>query len=359
MTKFTVLKKISAFILSGAMLLSLAACDKKDDDSTNEDVFVANGSSEDDSSKKTDNSSASDDESSKTDNDSSKIKYLETDFFKFRVRDAYTSYSINEYIPNNLSYTHLAVDVEVISTFLQDIPVGTYDFIVRYGDGEDDWAYAIEDEFTNEMYPVDTTLSYGQTAEGYIYFIVPADCNEYSIEYQTLYDDDTVGEIFSIKIPAPKCKETRKEYEEFHPDTTQHDDDGYALCDGFKFKIHDSYTISEVGGYDTGIDDYTFLAVNLEFVGTADEAVEISVYNMAIEYGAGENDFEYSIYEELSSDQFPLDTLLAKGEKVSGYVYFIVPVDAYDFCFDYLILDDEDNILDLYYEYLFGTKLEE
>lgn len=367
--KTELLKKLACLTLAGVMALSMAACssdsdkDDEDDSSRTEDVFVPSTNANDDDDdkdessitddSKEDESSEADDTDDNNDDDNDDVSYLETDFFKFRVRDAYLTYSAGDYIPNDPAYTHLAVDVEAISTYVtEDIPMGTYDYIIRWGDGEDDWDYALSDEFTEGQYPVDTYISYGETIEGYVYFIVPADEEVFTIEYLTIYEDDSTGETFSIKIPNPPVKETREEYEAENPDSMQHDDDGYVVGESFTFQITDAKFEESVS--DIAIEDKVFLCAYLEVENTTDADVVYDTYDVYVEWGDGDDEWEYSVYEEFADDQFPLAATIKPGEVAQGYVYFVVPAEVKDmttFCYNYLTFDANEEVDEYYYTY--------
>ncbi len=365
--KTEILKKLAAVSLAGIVAISMAACssdsDKDDSKRQTDDVFNPSSNVNEDKDESKDDSSVVDTEDSKEDaeskddtndieDDGDNENYLETDFFKFRVRDAYLTYSAGDYIPNDPAYTHLAVDVEAISTYTyEDIPMGTYDYIIKWGNGDDEWAYALGDEFTEGQYPVDTFISYGEKIEGYVYFIVPAEETTFTIEYLTIYEDDSTGETFSIKIPNVPVKESREEYEAENPDSMQHDDEGYVVGENFTFQITDAKIEEEVDGY--SFDDMVFLCAYLEVENTTDADIVYDTYDVYVEWGEGEDEYEYCVYEDFTDNQFPTSATIKPGEVAQGYVYFIVPAEVADiteFCYNYVTFEGEE-VDEFYYTY--------
>ena len=132
-------------------------------------------------------------------------EYNQTEFFKFQVKDAYRADTVGDYYLDDDDVEFLCVNVEVINTFDKEIPVGTYDFTVRWGDGEDDFSYAESQEegFGFDNYPEDTNLEKGKTAKGNVYFIVPKSSENLKLEYLECYTDEFEGNTFLINLGNP------------------------------------------------------------------------------------------------------------------------------------------------------------
>ena len=132
-------------------------------------------------------------------------EYNQTQFFKFQVKEAYRTETVGDFYLDSDDMEFLCVNVEVINTFDKEIPVGTYDFTVRWGDGEDDISYAEskDDGFGFDNYPEDTTLSVGKTAKGNVYFIVPKSAESLKLEYLEYYTDEFEGNTFIINLGNP------------------------------------------------------------------------------------------------------------------------------------------------------------
>lgn len=354
--KTSLTKRLSAAALALLMAVSVTACSKEDDSKNeNESVFTPDSSAADESKDVSDSDSEKDskedsEEESSDNSGAEDVKYLETDFFKFRVRDAYLSYEVAGYVPNDPTFTHLAVDIEAVSTSLKEIPMGTYDYIIKWGDGEDEWDYALDSEFTDNQYPLDTYINFGEKIEGYVFFIVPPNEDEYTLEYLTIYDDDTTGETYSIKIQNPVIKMTREDYEAANPDAQKYDDEGYSLADSFKFKVTDAFLAEEISGYSFD-DGSVFLGAELEIINTSDSDIEFSVYDLMADYGENYEEYNYAVYEDFTDGQFPIDVTIKPGEAQTGYVYFIVSEGIPDFYIDYITFNENDEIEDYYYTY--------
>ncbi|MGN0649957.1 MAG: DUF4352 domain-containing protein [Oscillospiraceae bacterium] len=132
-------------------------------------------------------------------------EYNQTEFFKFQAKEAYRAETVGDFYLDSADMEFLCVNVEVINTFDTEIPVGTYDFIVRWGDGEDDFSYAEsqDDGFGFDNYPEDINLGIGKTAKGNVYFTIPKSAENLKLEYLECYTDEFEGNTFLINLGNP------------------------------------------------------------------------------------------------------------------------------------------------------------
>ncbi len=140
---------------------------------------------------------------------------IQTSFFKFRVNDSFIAYDVNDYVPEDEGYTHLCVNITLTNTTKTTIPVGVYDFVAYWGEGEDEYDFAIDEEFTQGQYPLDMQLAAGESVTGDVYFIVPDSKTQFSLEYLEVYDDDFEGNKYIVKITDPEIKNSAADYELF------------------------------------------------------------------------------------------------------------------------------------------------
>lgn len=132
-------------------------------------------------------------------------EYNQTEFFKFQVKEAYRADTVGDFYLEDDDYEFLCVYVEVINTYNKEIPVGTYDFTILWGDGEEDFSYAEaqDDGFGIDNYPEDSALQVGETAAGNVYFAIPKSCTSLKLEYLEYYTDEFEGNTFLIDLGNP------------------------------------------------------------------------------------------------------------------------------------------------------------
>ena len=340
------MKKIITMMLACTLALTTVGCGKDEDNSTAEtkDTSAVTETIEADNSETSENSAddsttstAATTEADSTTN--SNISYdedeshsakigekLSNEFFDMTVNSAHRMTSVNGYTPNDETFEFLCVNVKVRNNNFETVNVGTYDFTIRWGDGEDDFDYAIEQEgFGFDNYPAEIDLPAMKFVEGNVFFMVPADAETLSFEYIVLYDNNTEGDTYYVELtdldymddpePAPENAEVYFEV------------GAVQSTDYFDMVVTDAFSVDEIGDFylDEG---WTFLGVNTTITNTSAEAIEAGAYYFCAYWGeGGEDEFSYAV-EEAEIVDMPISTELAAGESISGIMYFIVPADT-------------------------------
>lgn len=339
------IKKITAGILAATTTVTLCSCSKETAESIVSEVskaVVADGR-----------------DYGKVEEYSADAEgYVQTQFFKFKVNSSYIAYDVDGYIPNNEGFTHLGVNVNLVNTTDDSIPIGTYDFTLKWGDGgEDEITYALDDEFTTGQYPIDTSLASGASASGYVYFIVPDDVTDFSFEYLEIYEDDFEGNTFAIKVSNPEVLNTADDY--VADESFIGEDNRYTAAVGENLKtttvdltVNSSAAMYEVNGYVPDDENYTHLVVNVTVANPTDTVAEISVYDYLVTWGLGESDYNYALDDEFTDNIYPVLSELQPGESFTGDLYFIVPSNISNFTVGYVEIigdvEDEDSIVNAY-----------
>ena len=170
------MKKVSSFILAATLVLSLAGCGA--------------GSGGDGTGNIGDT--------------------IHTAWFDFTVNSAYTAPSYESYTPAEGNQM-LVVEITVQNTFEQSTPMADFDFQAQWGsDGEDDYAYPITDDDTeaglptlnDDQLPHYYELAVDESCTGLLVYEVPDGNKDFSISYQEVDEEETVGDMFFVYFPA-------------------------------------------------------------------------------------------------------------------------------------------------------------
>lgn len=126
---------------------------------------------------------------------------MHTEFFTFTITGAALHSTLDDYVPG-LGQAVLAVDLEVENTFSETIPMFDTDFLLQWGDGEEDQAYCLLDTVADDQLPERYDLEKGQARSGRLYFAVPQDVEDFTLTYLERFDDGTTGNEFSVTFTA-------------------------------------------------------------------------------------------------------------------------------------------------------------
>lgn len=126
---------------------------------------------------------------------------MHTEFFTFTITGAALHSTLDDYVPG-LGQVVLAVDMEVENTFSETIPMFDTDFLLQWGDGEEDQAYCLLDTVADDQLPERYDLEKGQARSGRLYFAVPQDVEDFTLTYLERFDDGTTGNKFSVTFTA-------------------------------------------------------------------------------------------------------------------------------------------------------------
>ena len=358
------MKKIFAVLLAASMILTATACsgDKEDNDietveeddrdeddkdrDEDEDRDEDKERDEDEDERRNDEDDSrgnEDDRDDENDDSNGEVNYdkntshgaaigekISNEFFSMTVNSANRLTGISGYVPNNeAEYEYLCVNVKVQNNTTETINVGTYDFTVRWGNGSDDWDYAIEqDDFGFDKYPDEMDLTRLKSIEGNVFFIVPKNADKLYFEYIVTYDDDTTGDTYYVELEDLEYIEDPSA-----DDTVSYENAvSYAAIgetqstDYFDMTVNSVFTASEVNTYyvDEG---YTFLCVDVTLKNTTSETVSTGGYYFCTYWDdGGEGEYTY-VVEEAEIVDFPVYVDIAAGESLTGVMYFVVPVN--------------------------------
>ncbi len=328
------MKKLLALLMASAITITAAGCSIFNNTST------ADG---------TDEAAAVDEYESKVAEEKTETDVKRTgaigetmrnEFFYMCVNEAYRLSSVSGYIPNDSNYEYLCVNITVTSASAETINVGSYDFDVVWGEGEEleyDTAI-IQDDFGFEKYPDSADIEYRQIVRGNVFFMIPKDAQNLQLQYLELFDNDSTGNCYRVELGNPEYMED--------PDA----EGGYNLLTmgeaasttAFDMTVNSAETFDQLADY-TLDEGYKFLAVDVTLEGTSDEPVDTGAYYFAVYWGSEEDDVCYSLEDEEVAD-FPVYVTLAKGEKAEGKMYFVVPMDAEFIDFYYIDMYAEEYV---------------
>ena len=133
---------------------------------------------------------------------------LENSFFSMKVNSVYAADSVGEYYLDDDSYEIICVNVTATNTWGDTINVGTYDYVLRYGEGEEDYCSST-DAIAGDAetaYPYSQDIGDKEALTGDIFFVVPADAGELKLEYLEVYEDDFEGSVYQINLGDPEKK---------------------------------------------------------------------------------------------------------------------------------------------------------
>ncbi len=254
-------------------------------------------------------------------------------FFALKVTEAYRHSSLGGYIPDE-GYDFLAVKVYTRNIFTESIPMSCYDYNIRWGDGENEFAGAQSLDTANGYgyndYPEETSLSIGGEKEGYIYFSIPKDAADLRLEYIEVYEDDFEGSTFYINIGNPAFSPDDKTPADISAEEGIYSAGLNEELEGsyFKLKVTETYTASELAGT-AAEEGYTYMAAHVSVTNTSNETILFTANDFMLSYGEGEDDA--AIGGEIftgNADDYPAETELAANGTLDGWLYFMIPSDA-------------------------------
>ncbi|MBQ9948008.1 MAG: DUF4352 domain-containing protein [Oscillospiraceae bacterium] len=121
---------------------------------------------------------------------------LTTSEFDLTVNDAKYVDEVEDYYVDDSKF--LAVDITVKNNLDEAVEAGAYYFLAYWGMGDDEYAYAVENEEIVD-YPINVELAAGESLSGTVYFIVPADVEPIIFEYSEYFTEET-GAYYSFDL---------------------------------------------------------------------------------------------------------------------------------------------------------------
>ncbi len=265
---------------------------------------------------------------------------MRNEFFYMQVNEAHRMSSVSGYVPNDPNYEYLCVNVTVTSGSAETINVGTYDFDIVWGEGDDlQYDTAIEQEdFGFEKYPDSVDIEYREIVKGNVFFMIPKDAQNLRLQYLELFDNDSTGNCYRVELGNPEYMEDPSA-----PAGTNSvvaaPGEKYSTS-AFDLTVNGVTAYNELAGY-TLDEGYTFIGVDVTMEGTSAEPVDTGAYYFSVYWGATENDLCYALEDEGIPD-FPINVTLAQGDKVEGEMFFVVPTTAEYVDFYYIDLFTEE-----------------
>ncbi len=268
-------------------------------------------------------------------------------FFALKATEAYRHSSLGGYVPDE-GYDFLAVKIFTRNIFTESIPMSCYDYNIRWGDGENDFAGAqtldTENGYGYDDYPENTTLAIGREKEGYVYFSIPKDATDLRLEYIELYEDDFEGSTFYINLGNPAFSP-----DDIAPSDIDAEEGVYTAglneeleSSYFRLKVTETYTTSELAGV-AAEEGYTYMAAHVSVTNTSDEAMLFTANSYMLIYGDGEDDAAMGgeIFTG-NADDYPAETELAADGTLDGWLYFMVPSGAEELSLCTMDFSDEN-----------------
>jgi hypothetical protein len=129
---------------------------------------------------------------------------LTNTFFDWEIKSVVAQDTITvdgeELLPGTDGYKFVLVDMRTKNVYSETNPMGSGDFSIIYGSGND----AIEDSayeaFMDGMYPDEEQQEPGESTNGLVVFEVPQDVHEARIAYYELWDDEFEGDTYLFEI---------------------------------------------------------------------------------------------------------------------------------------------------------------
>lgn len=135
---------------------------------------------------------------------------MHTEFFDFTVNSAYICDSYEDYTPVEGCEMVIA-ELTIKNTFSESIPMFDIDFQIQWSDDADDASEVpitiyLETGKTvgQNMLPDKYSLAVKESRTGILAFEVPAGETQFSISYQTKFDDGSIGNQFFVFFTANK-----------------------------------------------------------------------------------------------------------------------------------------------------------
>lgn len=119
-----------------------------------------------------------------------------TAFFSFYINTVTQSKELEDFSCSD-GYQYAIVNVTIENTFTDSNPMFYDDFIVRWGEGEEDWNYA-EAKFVEDQLEDEYTMATKTETTGNLIFVVPDDKKDLQLEYLEIYEDDFEGNYYII-----------------------------------------------------------------------------------------------------------------------------------------------------------------
>lgn len=134
---------------------------------------------------------------------------MHTEFFDFKVNSAYVCDSYEGYTPSQDGLQLVVAELTLKNTFSESIPMFDTDFQIQWSSTADDaYDYPITiyletgKTVGQNMFPDEYELAKKESRTGILVFEVPSGETQFSISYQTRFEDKSAGNLFFVFFTA-------------------------------------------------------------------------------------------------------------------------------------------------------------
>ena len=125
---------------------------------------------------------------------------METYFFDFTVNSAVASADHEGYTAQD-GYKLVVADLTIKNTETYSMPMGQYDFMIAWGDGDEDFAYPLN-QYCESQLADEYEIPIAGSAEGSLVCEVPSDQKDFALGFEEYYEDESVGDLYVVYFTA-------------------------------------------------------------------------------------------------------------------------------------------------------------
>ena len=125
---------------------------------------------------------------------------ISTAFFDFTVNSAVASADHEDYTAQD-GYKLVVADLTIKNTETYSMPMGQYDFMIAWGDGDEDFAYPLN-QYCESQLADEYEIPIAGSAEGSLVFEVPSDQKDFALGFEEYYEDESVGDLYVVYFTA-------------------------------------------------------------------------------------------------------------------------------------------------------------
>ena len=98
-------------------------------------------------------------------------------------------------------YKLVVADLTIKNTETYSMPMGQYDFMIAWGDGDEDFAYPLN-QYCESQLADEYEIPIAGSAEGSLVFEVPSDQKDFALGFEEYYEDESVGDLYVVYFTA-------------------------------------------------------------------------------------------------------------------------------------------------------------
>ncbi len=124
---------------------------------------------------------------------------MSTTVFDMTVNGVRTVDTVGDYTQADLEdgYKFIAVDMTIEGTSAEPVETGAYYFSVYWGEGDEDYCYALIEENVVD-FPAQANIAAGETLSGEMFFVVPTETEYIDFYYFDLYDENLADYVVPL-----------------------------------------------------------------------------------------------------------------------------------------------------------------